>query len=152
MDCTTGTNVSINAVAEQLEYTLTGLLPYTAYTLCVRASTEAGPGNFSLVMKSTLFSPPSNLSASFKNTTSVGLTWGYPLTPQGLVEGYIINGPTPVNISILTNDTGTQSYTFSGLTPYTEYTFSVRAYTPYLTGPLYGDYSMLVVRTAEDSE
>ena len=156
MDCTTGTNVSFSTVPEQTVYdtTLTGLLPYTAYTLCVRASTEAGPGNFSLVTTRTLSSPPTNLEVTFVNSTSVGLAWGYPVTPQGLVQGYIISGPTTVNISIFTNDTGTQNYIFSGLTLYTEYTFSVRAYTysPDLTGPLYGEYSLLDVRTAEDCE
>ena len=58
------------------------------------------------------------------------------------------------NITVLTNDTGTQEYMISGLTPYTTYSFSVRAYSynPGSDGPLDGEDAVLVVTTAEDCE
>ena len=56
------------------------------------------------------------------------------------------------NITILTNDTTTQRYTIIDLTPYTTYSYFVRAYSydPGNDGPLYGDGAVLVVTTAED--
>ena len=56
------------------------------------------------------------------------------------------------NITVLTNDTGTQEYMINGLTPYTTYSFSVRAYSynPGSDGSLDGEDAVLVVTTAED--
>ena len=55
---------------------------------------------------------------------------------------------------VLTNDTGTQEHMISGLTPYTTYSFSVRAYSynPGSDGPLDGEEAVFVVTTAEDCE
>ena len=156
--------MSIAAVLNQTVYnvTLTDLLAYTGYTLCVRASTEVGPGNFSSMTVRTypdISSPPTAFSFTSVSSTSISLTWGYPATPQGLIEGYLImynaTGMEIVkNITISTTDTGMQNYTIDGLTPYTEYNISVRAYSflPGLSGPLYGEYSMLIVSTAQGCE
>ena len=163
-DCSNGTNVSIAAVPGQTDYnvTLTDLLPYTGYTLCVQASTEVGPGNFSSITVRTypdISSPPTAFNVTSFNSTSISLTWGYPATPRGLIEGYLImynaTGMEILkNITISTTDTGMQNYTIDGLTPYTVYNISVMAYSflPGLSGPLYGEYSMLIGSTAQGCE
>ena len=161
-DCFNGTNVSITAVLDQTVYnvTLTDLQAYTNYTLCLQASTE--PGNFSSVTVRTypdISSPPTAFNVTAFSSTSISLTWGYPATPRGLIEGYLImynaTGMEIVkNITISTTDTGMQNYTIGGLTPYTEYNISVMAYSfhPGLSGLLYGEYSMLIVSTAQGCE
>ena len=175
-DDDTITPINITAIPGQIGYntTLTGLLPYTAYKLCVQARTAAGPGNFSLVTVTTYpgsSTPPTNLNVTFVNSTSVELRWGYPETPRGPIQGYLIthnaslmenventiiltNSTVVVNITISTNDKGTQSYTISGLMAYTTYFFSVRAYSyhPGNDGPLYGDAAVQMITTAESCE
>ena len=131
--------------------TLTDLLPYTSYALCVQASTVAGPGNISSLVTDRTYpepsSPPTNFAISSFNSTSVALTWGYPMTPRGLIQGYVLMK----NITISTFDTSVLSFTCLNLMPYTDYVFSVRAYCyhPVLDTVLYGEYTNLSIRTAQ---
>ena len=139
-NCTaSGTRQRVPSVSGQTTYnaTLTNLVPFGMYALCVQASTRIGPGALTTAVVITTdpdtSSPPTNLTVTAVNSTSIKLTWGYPQTPQGLIAGYQIMHNTslsfnPVNITISTNDTSQQSYTFSGLIPFTAYLFAVRAY------------------------
>eukprot|EP00731_Ephydatia_muelleri_P029842 Em0021g365a len=174
LDCTTGTIMFITAVPGQIDYnaTLTGLDPYTAYKLCMQARTAAGPGNiFQTTVKTYpgISTPPTSFSVTPLSSTSVELMWGYPVTPRGPIQGYVVTHNVSLmenvekinistsnsivqNITVLTNDTGTQEHMISGLTPYTTYSFSVRAYSynPGSDGPLDGEEAVFVVTTAED--
>ena len=169
-NCTTsGTSQHIPSVPGQTTYnaTLTNLVPFGMYALCVQASTRIGPGALTTAVVITtdpdISSPPTNFTATAVNSTSIKLTWGYPQTPQGLIAGYQIMHNTslsfnPVNITISTNDSSQQSYTFSGLIPYMAYSFSVRAFN-YLIRPsvstslIYGNYSQeLFIQTLSDGK
>ena len=164
-NCTTsGTSQHIPSVPGQTTYnaTLTNLVPFSMYALCVLASTRIGPGALTTAVVITTdpdtSSPPNNFTATAVNSTSIKLTWGYPQTPQGLIAGYQIMHNTslsfnPVNITISTNDTSQQNYTFSGLIPFKVYSFSVRAYSysTRLSAQIYGNYNQqLVIRTLQD--
>ena len=164
-NCTTsGTSQRIPSVPGQTTYnaTLTNLVPFSMYALCVQASTRIGPGALTTAVVITtdpdISSPPTNFTATPVNSTSIKLTWGYPQTPQGLIAGYQIMHNTslsfnPVNITISTNDSSQQSYTFSGLIPFTVYSFNVRAYSysTRLSAQIYGNYNQqLVISTLLD--
>ena len=166
---TSGTSQRIPSVPGQTTYnaTLTNLVPFSTYALCVQASTRIGPGALTTAVVITtdpgISSPPTNFTATAVNSTSIKLTWGYPQTPQGLIAGYQIMHNTslsfnPVNINISTNDSSQQIYSFSGLIPLTAYFFSVRAFS-YLTRPsvltslMYGNYSQeLFIKTLWDGK
>ena len=163
-NCTaSGTSQRVPSVSGQTTYnvTLTNLIPYSMYALCVRASTRIGPGNVTTSVVITTdpdtSSPPTDFTATAVSSTSIKLTWGYPQTPRGLIAGYQIMHNTtvnPVNIAIPTNDTSQQNYTFSGLIPYTAYLFAVRAYSFLirlnLSTQIDGSYSQqLVVSTLQ---
>ena len=117
--------------------TLVEMVPFSMYALCVQASTRIGYGYFTSPVIITTDPdspyPPANFTASVLSSTSIRLSWGYPLIPRSLVAGYqIIHNvslfPNPVNIIIASNDTSQHTYTFLGLSPYTVYFFSVRAF------------------------
>ena len=164
-NCTTsGTSQHIPSVPGQATYnaTLTNLVPFSMYALCVQASTRIGPGALTTAVVITTdpdtSSPPTNFTATAVNSTAIKLTWGYPQTPRGLIAGYQIMHNTslsfsPVNITISTNDSSQQSYMFSGLIPFTVYSFTVRAYSysTRLSAQIYGNYNQqLVFRTLQD--
>ena len=153
-NCTgSGTSQCISSVPGQTTYntTLINLVPFNMYALCVQASTRIGPGALTTAVVITTdpgtSSPPTNFTATAVSSTAIKLTWGYPETPQGLIAGYQIMHNSSllfnlVNITISTNETSHQTYTFNGLIPYTAYFFSMRAFS-YLTGRnvIYGNYS-----------
>ena len=140
-NCTTsGTNQQVTSVPGQSMYnaTLLNLVPFSMYALCVQASTRIGYGYFTSPVVITTDPdspyPPANFTASVLSSTSIRLFWGYPLIPRSLIAGYqIIHNvslfPNPLNIIIASNDTSQHTYTFLGLSPYTVYFFSVRAFT-----------------------
>ena len=150
----------VYSVPGQTKYnsTLTNLLPFSVYALCVQASTRIGLGALTTAVVITtdpdVSSPPTNFAATAVNSTSIKLTWGYPQTPQGLIAGYQIMHSTalsfnPVNITISTNDSLQQTYTFSDLRPYTAYSFAVRAFSYHtrlsVSTVIYGNYSQEVI-------
>ena len=164
-NCTTsGTSQRIPSVQGQTTYnaTLTNLVPFSMYALCVQASTRIGPGALTTAVVITTdpdtSSPPTNFTATAVNSTSIKLTWGYPQTPQGLIAGYQIMHNTslsfnPVNITISTNDSSQQTYMFIDLNPFTVYSFTIRAYSysTRLSALVYGNYNQqLVIRTLQD--
>ena len=164
-NCTTsGTSQHIPSAPGQTTYnaTLTNLVPFGMYALCVQASTRIGSGAITTAVVITTdpdtSSAPTNFTATAVNSTSIKLTWGYPHTPQGLIAGYQIMHNTslsfnPVNITISTNDSSQQTYTFCGLIPFTVYSFIVRAYSysTRLSAQIYGNYNQqLVISTLQD--
>ena len=143
--------------------TLTSLVPYGTYSLCVQASTRIGFGNLTTAVIVTTdpdsSSSPTNLTAIALSSVSIRLTWGYPEFPRGPIAGYQImhNTSLPLNpVDIVSNDSSQQTYTFGGLSPFKAYYFAVRAFS-YLIRfreftQVNGSYSSLVVSTKEDGK
>ncbi|XP_013414194.1 receptor-type tyrosine-protein phosphatase delta-like [Lingula anatina] len=72
-------------------FLLTGLLPYTTYTLMLRARTSAGLGPFSILTKVTdedVPSKPGPLSRQNRNETCIWLKWQPPSSPNGIITLY----------------------------------------------------------------
>jgi chitodextrinase len=111
-------------------YTATGLTASTAYTFSVRAKDAAGnvsassnTVNVTTLANTTDTTAPSTptLSASGTTQTSTNLSWTAATDNVGVTGYDIYRGTT-----LLTTVTGT-TYTATGLTASTAYTFSVRA-------------------------
>ena len=70
------------------------------------------------------------------NSTAVELSWQYPESPNGEIQGYHILSAEPpaieqviMNITlIMVNDNSDQSVVVTDLTPFTRYSFRVRAF------------------------
>ena len=162
-NCTaSGNNQVFLFVPGQTAYntTLNNLVPCSMYALCVQASTRIGSGALSMAVVITTdpdsSSPPTNFTATALNSTSIRITWGYPMSPQGLIAGYQIVGNTSLLLNPVTITTQ-QTYTFSGLIPYTAYYFAVRAYSYNtrlnVSTQIYGSYSQqLVLNTLQDGK
>ncbi|WP_081756939.1 fibronectin type III domain-containing protein, partial [Gorillibacterium massiliense] len=112
-------------------YTVTGLTANTSYSFTVKAKDAAGnvSGASTAISVTTDASKdtiaptvPTNLASSSKTSTSVNLTWTA-LTDNVGVTGYDIyyNGTT------LAGSSQTTSYTVTGLTANTSYSFTVKA-------------------------
>ncbi|QKJ62049.1 M4 family metallopeptidase [Flavobacterium sp. M31R6] len=110
-------------------YSVTGLSPSTAYTFTVRAKDAAtnlsDPSNevniTTLATDTTPPTAPTALTASGTTSTTTNLSWTA-ATDNVAVTGYnVYNGATLVNTV-----TGT-SYTVTGLSPSTDYTFTIKA-------------------------
>ncbi|BFH63595.1 glycosyl hydrolase family 18 protein [Paenibacillus azoreducens] len=114
-------------------YTVTGLTPQTTYTFTVRAVDAAGnisdasvPLTVSTLPQGTDTEPPtapSNLSVTAHTDTTVSLQWS-PSTDNVAVIGYDIFKGNELAGTVPATST---SFTVSGLTPQTAYTFSVKA-------------------------
>ena len=129
-------------------YTLTGLIPYTNYTVSIIPYNYNEIGPIINVTQQTLESGkeihthyefifclivPSAIDGLIVNNYSpysLGILWSPPLSPNGIITVYEIryrestsNGP--YNISKTTNT----QYSVVGLIPNTSYTIGVRAYT-----------------------
>ena len=116
-----------------------GLAAFTMYRVRVAAVSSAGQGEVEERVVSTDptgASPPTNFNSITVTPESITLTWGFPETPRGSIQGYVLRyhltsdmeTTQEENITILENDNSMQSFTFSGLLPFTSYTFAVRAY------------------------
>ena len=70
------------------------------------------------------------------NSTAVELSWQYPESPNGEIQGYSILSAEPpaieqviMNISLaVVNDNSDQTAVVTDLTPFTQYSFRVRAF------------------------
>nr|WP_294934671.1 fibronectin type III domain-containing protein [uncultured Flavobacterium sp.] len=112
-------------------YTATGLTASTAYTFSVKAKDAAGnvSASSNTVNVTTLApagdtiapSAPTNLAASGTTSTSTNLSWTASTDNVGVTGYDVYRGTT-----LLTTVTGT-TYTATGLTASTAYTFSVKA-------------------------
>ncbi len=113
-------------------YALTGLTPNTSYSYTVRALDAAGNESTSSNVASFQTSAPqpdtepptapAQLSASDITSTSVKLSWKASTDNVGVTGYRIYNGST------LAASTSGLTYTVTGLTPHTAYTFTVIAY------------------------
>ena len=128
-------SIRMDAMENVLNYelVLTNLTEFTTYRIQVTASTRIGEGEVSEVTVDTdpaMSSPPTSLSAVAINSTSILLSWGYPLFPRGEISGYVIDfGAEEINVTLnVTDDMSNQSLVVGSLLPFTEYTFSVAAY------------------------
>ena len=143
------------------QYSLTGLTPYTNYTVTVRAYNNAGigptsnetiqqtveSGKYTLIFSITVLlcdlvpAVVSDLQVINVGIDTISISWNIPTIPNGIITVYEIcyresNSNEPYNI---TNTTNTQ-YSIEGLLLNTNYTIEVRAYTS--IGP--GDWSSIL--------
>ena len=79
--------------------------------------------------------PPTNFTLTSISSTSMQLAWQPPLPQQrnGIIRQYVVY-VQPLFRETLTYTTGSTNYTVSGLSPFTNYSFSVAAIT-IQTGP-----------------
>ena len=115
--------------ASTISYTVTGLTNGTAYTLAIRAVNSTGPGAFSSVTATPSIPPvpaaPANLTATPGNRQVI-LSWTDPGNATITKYRYSKNGGS--NFSDNNgSDRDTTSYTVTGLTNGTNYTFALRA-------------------------
>lgn len=128
------------------EYTVTRLVPFTAYEFQLEACTVAGctQGSKQIIFSAEVDpqgqSPP---TAGFVNATVVEIIWRPPAVPNGIIIRYEVyrtvtpvqrrrkRAVTPSSAQLIysTNETNKTNfvYTDTGLKPYTEYGYSVRA-------------------------
>ena len=107
-------------------------------------------------------SPPQNFTFVVLNSTAIKLSWKYPVSPNGKIEGYSILfaklSVTKVTIKNITldtiNDASDQTTVVAGLLPFTEYSFRVRAFS--FDQPNFTHIGIAtdeaIVRTAEDGK
>ncbi|WP_445013540.1 glycosyl hydrolase family 18 protein [Paenibacillus oleatilyticus] len=117
--------------AATTSYTVSGLTPSTSYTFTVKAKDAAGnvSAASNAVTVTTDGAPtdttpptaPTGVSASNVTSTSVTLTWTASTDNVGVTGYDVYQG------GVLVGNAATTSYTVSGLTPSTSYTFTVKA-------------------------
>ncbi|XP_066294310.1 tenascin-X-like isoform X3 [Branchiostoma lanceolatum] len=131
-------------------YVLSGLQPYTLYSLEIAAVTGGGEGDRSDQLKvQTLEGVPSNpvrVAAFAVDPRTIRVDWRPPLKANGEIMGYnVFYGPSATDdVLSRTVDPMDNMVTLDGLQPFTEYTIILSAFT--LVGG--GDRSVpVVVRT-----
>ncbi|CDW52276.1 protein sidekick [Trichuris trichiura] len=139
-----------------LDYTLTGLLPYSEYEVKVNArTTELGPEETKVVQ--TLPQPPSapplDLKVTFQMERTVGLVWmpvecsqrhGYIMTYEYELVGLDDWAKLDVRIA----NTTELKTEVDGLTPFTKYVFRVKAYNNVGGGPATADLEVMTSKAA----
>ena len=127
----------------RMKYTITGLTNDTLYTFKVRTANaddtvigaEAPPETKDPLTATPLFTAPSNLIAAPADG-QVTLSWDDPNTTEISRYQLKIDGSAFADIpSSATTTTTTTEHTVTGLTNYTSYTFTVRAYDSNVAGP-----------------
>ena len=137
-------SLQIDSITNQATYfsELSNLTEFTTYFIRVTASTRIGEGpsaNATVVTDPDSSSPPQSVTATTLSSMAIELSWGYPETPNGNIQGYIIEYAasdvdfnamkTRRNVTLnISNDMATQTFTISGLDPFTSYVFQVAAY------------------------
>ena len=145
------------------QYILTGLIPYTNYTVTVRAYNDAGIGPTSNeIIQQTVRSGKyinifnnclsfylvpgvvSDLQVINVGINTISISWSIPTILNGIITVYEIRyRESNINgLYNITNATNTQ-YSIEGLLPNTNYTIEVRAYTSIGSG----DWSSIFVST-----
>ena len=119
-----GDGVLIGTTAST-SYTVAGLTPNTAYTFTIRATAGTMESVDSTPLIATtdplpILLPPTNVTSTGKTDTTVGLSWTAS-TSSGVTGYNIYSSGTKVGTSTST------SFTVTGLTASTIYTFTVRA-------------------------
>ena len=138
----TPTSEAVVVSPEFLSTELMDLEFYTEYDIRVRAYTSVGPGNYTNVIRIRTdpapATPPTNV-AVMPSERTILLSWMEPESPRGDIVGYYIstNATLPNNfeqatleddITVLNVSVDVLDITFTGLTPFTYYEFSVAAY------------------------
>lgn len=113
-------------------YTDNGLSPGTTYTYCVLAldvsNNRSGSSNSlatATILDTIAPSQPTNIKAIAASETQVNLTWAPSIDNVGVTGYQITRNPGPVVLTSLTT-----SYSDSGLSPWTAYTYTIKAYDP----------------------
>ncbi|XP_061534232.1 phosphatidylinositol phosphatase PTPRQ isoform X4 [Phycodurus eques] len=116
-------------------FTLTNLLPYTAYNLSVTAATLKGSGPALVLMLHTdeggPMAPPRNLTIFNHTAVSVWLSWEPPLEPNGVVlqYGFRIRELITDTVTHRNSSGPSTSEYISGFRPHSSYEISVYSYT-----------------------
>ncbi|XP_077373169.1 phosphatidylinositol phosphatase PTPRQ isoform X2 [Festucalex cinctus] len=116
-------------------FTLTDLLPYTAYNLSITAATRKGSGPPLVLMlhtdESGPMSPPRNLTIFNHTAVSVWLTWEPPLEPNGVILQYGFRIRELITHTVThRNSSGPSTAEYiSGFRPHRSYEISVYSYT-----------------------
>ncbi|XP_066936907.1 receptor-type tyrosine-protein phosphatase S-like isoform X3 [Clytia hemisphaerica] len=128
-----------------------GVTPYTRYACYVTAQTSIGkgqPANVNLTTQQAAPSPVRALTASDIGATSIRLSWVKPEYENGIVLYRVFQIETDSDDQVSIGDGLVQTGFFveKGIQPYTEYNFSVQAYT--LGG---GDSELETITVRSDS-
>lgn len=106
----------------------TGLTPNTTYYYRLRATNNTQRSDYTTQLAITISTdsepptPPQNLAVSKNTVNSVTLSWSPSTDNGGVQQYYVYNGSTPIATG--SNNT---SYTVTGLTPNSNFAFTVRA-------------------------
>ncbi|XP_064622303.1 usherin-like [Lineus longissimus] len=109
-----------------LEYKLTGLIPYQAYTFILAACTSGGCKNSSAIAGRPGEAAPLDIPAPTLQVTSaksIEVTWVPPLKPNGIITSYEIRRD-----GTLVNTTVGNQHTDYDLVPGTRYSYTVTAF------------------------
>ncbi|GMS87185.1 hypothetical protein PENTCL1PPCAC_9360, partial [Pristionchus entomophagus] len=139
---------------KDVDYTLTGLLPYSLYEVKVRArTTELGPEETKEVAteQQPPSAPPINLQLSYALERSLSFQWEPVECSQrhGHITNYeyeIVGQDDWAKLERQISNTSNPKITIDGLTPYTKYVMRVKAYNSIGGGP---NTENLDVRTAK---
>ncbi|XP_060100400.1 phosphatidylinositol phosphatase PTPRQ [Heteronotia binoei] len=146
------TNKAFQMTTSNNSILITGLRKYTNYKMRVAASTTVGES--ALSEENDIFvttpedepdSPPQNAKILEVTATEISLRWSPPEKPNGIITHYEVMYDNSTAL-IIKNTTGT-SISLNGLTPYTLYNISVRAFTHLGHGNQ--SSAPLLIRTAE---
>ncbi|HEY1197130.1 MAG TPA: fibronectin type III domain-containing protein [Thermoplasmata archaeon] len=138
--CSNSPNEAIDLGGNYTSYAATPLAPSTDYSFEVTASTSGGegpPSNCATAMTQSL-GPPTGLAATALSTTEIGLSW---TDPSGTLTDNTIyfwvaascsgsQGGPPIDLGGVFT-----TYSFTDLTPSTNYSFEVTASTSGVEGP-----------------
>ncbi|KAL4659549.1 phosphatidylinositol phosphatase PTPRQ-like isoform X3 [Arapaima gigas] len=130
------TNDAFHRVTNSTSITLTDLKKYSRYKLRVTASNSVGESElsedndvFAVTLEDEPDSPPANVTIFNITSSSATVTWSPPEIPNGVIQTYeVLYEHSGMSAAV---NSSTPSVTLVGLTPYSFYKVSVRAYTNY---------------------
>lgn len=132
-----GYNLYVNAIpalslALAFQYTPTGLVPFTVYTLYVEVCNQVGCSSSVSVVTATPQAPAQGLAPPLLvplNATAVMVTWSAPSQPNGVITQYQIyrrlTGVVSSETIQYVGGTMTFAFTNVGLQPYTSYQYRI---------------------------
>ncbi|KFM60834.1 hypothetical protein X975_15368, partial [Stegodyphus mimosarum] len=115
------------------------LIPYTLYSVRVRAFTSDVEGNWTkpITVRTDVGVPsaPTNVTISSVTNVSINIEWNEPQPFTGPILSYSIKKTNTVTQLSEVIPVQTTSYSITGLSPYTNYSVKVRAFTSVGPGP-----------------